>query len=74
VLKKNWLRDVVPTQSVHRSCSIEKDIKDGEMVGADDGAATGIVTLRQETSLAADSSRALRRRREDERDILLGRI
>ena len=30
VLKKNWFLSVVPTQSVQRSCSMEKDIRDCE--------------------------------------------
>lgn len=30
MLKKNWFLEVVPTQSVHRSCSMEKETREGE--------------------------------------------
>ena len=45
VLKKNVFLAVVPTQSVHRSCSIESEKSDWDMTGAAVGAARGTVTV-----------------------------
>lgn len=46
MLKKKRLRDVVPTQSSHRSCSRENDTSDGESVTAPLGAMKGIETFK----------------------------
>lgn len=47
-LKKNWFLDVVPTQSVQRSCSIDKERRVGEIFAAPVGAVRGIETLTAE--------------------------
>lgn len=60
VLKKNSLRDVVPTQSVQRSCSMERDRKDGEIVAAADGALVERAMSRQAASLQETTKRAAR--------------
>jgi hypothetical protein len=44
VLKKNWFTGPCPIQSVHRSCSIEKEKSERETNCAFPGAARGIVT------------------------------
>ena len=66
VLKKNSLRDVVPTQSVQRSCSMERDRKEGEIATASDGALVERVISRQAASLLETTRRiawVVRRRR-----------
>lgn len=45
-LKKNWFLEVVPDQSVHLSCSMEKETSEEDSVGALVGACTDRVTLR----------------------------
>lgn len=59
VLKKNSFLEVVPTQSVQRSCSMDNESNDGEMVGADDGATTGIETLTEDASRTASKMTAV---------------
>jgi hypothetical protein len=50
VLKKNWFLEVVPIQSVQRSCSMEKDIRDCETGTAVEGTPLEMETSRQDAS------------------------
>lgn len=45
VLKKNEFPSPCPTQSVHLSCSMEKETSEREYSGADEGAVNGTVTV-----------------------------
>jgi hypothetical protein len=45
VLKKNEFPSPCPTQSVHLSCSIEKETSEREYIGAEEGAVDGTVTV-----------------------------
>jgi hypothetical protein len=47
VLKKNVFREVFPDQSNQRSCSRERPIKEGEMLGAAGGAESDTETVRE---------------------------